>query len=70
MAVLGLPGGIGTHPGEVPHMKRTASRLFGDDYCWSMPVRRSGTISVPASERVQITREADRAVIFRRDPRQ
>nr|MDQ2763508.1 3-keto-5-aminohexanoate cleavage protein [Pseudomonadota bacterium] len=33
--VFGLLGGIGTHPDEVLHMKRTADRLFGSDYCWS-----------------------------------
>jgi len=34
--VFGLLGGIGTHPDEVMHMKRTADRLFGDDYRWSV----------------------------------
>jgi uncharacterized protein (DUF849 family) len=28
--------GIGAHPEEVLHMKRTADRLFGDDYRWSV----------------------------------
>jgi uncharacterized protein (DUF849 family) len=28
-------GGIGSHPEEILHMKRTADRLFGDDYSWS-----------------------------------
>ncbi|MDX3901623.1 MAG: 3-keto-5-aminohexanoate cleavage protein [Sphingobium sp.] len=32
----GLLGGIGTHPEEVLHMKRTADRLFGDAYRWSV----------------------------------
>jgi hypothetical protein len=29
-------GGIGTHPEDVMHMKRTADRLFGRDYLWSV----------------------------------
>lgn len=33
---FGLLGGIGTHPEEVMHMKRTADRLFGDAYHWSV----------------------------------
>lgn len=35
-SVFGLLGGIGTHPEDVMHMKRTADRLFGDDYQWSV----------------------------------
>jgi uncharacterized protein (DUF849 family) len=34
--VFGLLGGIGPHPEEVLHMKRTADRLFGDSYRWSV----------------------------------
>jgi uncharacterized protein (DUF849 family) len=34
--VFGLLGGIGTHPDDVSHMKRTADRLFGADYRWSV----------------------------------
>ena len=34
--VFGLLGGIGTHIDDVTHMKRTADRLFGDDYKWSV----------------------------------
>lgn len=34
--VFGLMGGIGTHPDEVMHMKRTADRLFGDNFIWSV----------------------------------
>ena len=33
---FGLLGGIGAHPEEVLHMKRTADRLFGDSYHWSV----------------------------------
>ncbi|MCF3935193.1 3-keto-5-aminohexanoate cleavage protein [Acuticoccus sp. M5D2P5] len=35
-SVFGILGGIGTHPDDVMHMKRTADRLFGDDYRWSV----------------------------------
>jgi uncharacterized protein (DUF849 family) len=34
--VFGLLGGIGAHPDDVLHMKRTADRLFGDAYVWSV----------------------------------
>lgn len=34
--VFGILGGIGTHPDDVMHMKRTADRLFGNDYRWSV----------------------------------
>ncbi|MBP5856236.1 3-keto-5-aminohexanoate cleavage protein [Marivibrio halodurans] len=34
--VFGILGGIGTHPEDVAHMRRTADRLFGDDYVWSV----------------------------------
>ncbi|HWX50202.1 MAG TPA: 3-keto-5-aminohexanoate cleavage protein [Roseomonas sp.] len=34
--VFGLQGGIGAHPEDVLHMKRTADRLFGDNYRWSV----------------------------------
>ena len=34
--VFGILGGIGTHPDDVAHMKRTADRLFGSDYQWSV----------------------------------
>jgi uncharacterized protein (DUF849 family) len=33
---FGLLGGIGPHPDDVMHMKRTADRLFGDQYRWSV----------------------------------
>jgi len=35
-SVFGLRGGIGPHPEDVMHMKRTADRLFGDAYLWSV----------------------------------
>jgi uncharacterized protein (DUF849 family) len=34
--VFGILGGIGTHPEDVMHMRRTADRLFGADYHWSV----------------------------------
>ncbi len=34
--VFGILGGIGAHPEDVMHMKRTADRLFGDQYKWSV----------------------------------
>ncbi|MBK5539634.1 3-keto-5-aminohexanoate cleavage protein [Pseudomonas sp. TH05] len=35
-SVFGLRGGIGGHPEDLCHMRRTADRLFGDDYVWSI----------------------------------
>ncbi|HVF65139.1 MAG TPA: 3-keto-5-aminohexanoate cleavage protein [Casimicrobiaceae bacterium] len=35
-SVFGILGGIGPHPDDVMHMKRTADRLFGDAYRWSV----------------------------------
>jgi uncharacterized protein (DUF849 family) len=34
--VFGILGGIGPHAEDVMHMKRTADRLFGDNYIWSV----------------------------------
>jgi uncharacterized protein (DUF849 family) len=34
--VFGILGGIGPHPEDVMHMRRTADRLFGSDYRWSV----------------------------------
>ena len=33
---FGILGGIGSHPDDIMHMKRTADRLFGDQYEWSV----------------------------------
>ena len=49
-SVMGLFGGIGAHPDDLAHMRRTADRLFGDSYQWSvlgagrnqMPIARQG----------------------------
>src|SRR4051794_11167875 len=35
-SVFGILGGIGAHPEDVMHMKRTADRLFGDSFHWSV----------------------------------
>ncbi len=35
-SVFGILGGIGAHPEDVAHMRRTADRLFGDQYVWSV----------------------------------
>jgi len=34
--IFGILGGIGTDPEDLMHMKRTADRLFGDSYRWSV----------------------------------
>jgi uncharacterized protein (DUF849 family) len=35
-SVFGILGGIGPHAEDVAHMRRTADRLFGDQYRWSV----------------------------------
>jgi uncharacterized protein (DUF849 family) len=35
-SVFGILGGIGPHPEDVAMMRRTADRLFGSDYQWSV----------------------------------
>lgn len=35
-SVFGILGGIGPHPEDVLHMRRTADRLFGERYEWSV----------------------------------
>jgi uncharacterized protein (DUF849 family) len=35
-SVFGILGGIGGHPEDLMHMRRTADRLFGGDYRWSI----------------------------------
>ena len=35
-SVFGILGGIGPHPEDVMQMRRTADRLFGSDYQWSV----------------------------------
>lgn len=45
---FGLLGGIGSHPEDVAHMKRTADRLFGDNYRWSVLAAGSAQMKVAA----------------------
>src|SRR5690606_7682862 len=35
-SVFGILGGIGADPDDVLYMRRTADRLFGSDYQWSV----------------------------------
>jgi uncharacterized protein (DUF849 family) len=35
-SIFGLLGGIGADPEDLMHMRRTAERLFGDDFVWSI----------------------------------
>ncbi|KCB24801.1 3-keto-5-aminohexanoate cleavage protein [Bordetella hinzii] len=44
-SVFGVLGGIGTHPEDLMHMRRTADRLFGDQYQWS--ILGSGRAQIP-----------------------
>jgi uncharacterized protein (DUF849 family) len=46
-SVFGIRGGIGVHPEDVLAMKRTADRLFGGDYLWS--VLGSGRSQIPTA---------------------
>ncbi|PZW48355.1 uncharacterized protein (DUF849 family) [Humitalea rosea] len=46
--VFGLQGGIGAHPDDVLHMKRTADRLFGDNYQWSVLGAGSNQLKIAA----------------------
>lgn len=45
---FGLLGGIGAHPDDVMHMKRTADRLFGDSYRWSVLAAGANQMKVAA----------------------
>lgn len=45
---FGLLGGIGAHPEDVMHMKRTADRLFGDNYRWSVLAAGANQMKVAA----------------------
>jgi len=48
-SVFGLLGGIGTHAEDILHMKRTADRLFGDQYQWSVLGAGASQMRVAAS---------------------
>jgi len=45
---FGLLGGIGSHPDDVVHMKRTADRLFGQNYKWSVLAAGAAQMKVAA----------------------
>jgi uncharacterized protein (DUF849 family) len=45
---FGLLGGIGAHPEDVMHMKRTADRLFGENYRWSVLAAGANQMKVAA----------------------
>ena len=47
-SVFGLLGGIGAHPEDVQMMRRTADRLFGDDYVWSVLGAGAGQFRIAA----------------------
>ena len=51
-SVFGIRGGIGAHPEDVIHMKRTADRLFGDAYLWSVLGAGSNQMRVAAQSAV------------------
>jgi uncharacterized protein (DUF849 family) len=46
-SVFGLRGGQGAHPEDLLHQKRTADRIFGNDYHWS--VLAAGKNQIPLS---------------------
>jgi uncharacterized protein (DUF849 family) len=57
--VFGILGGIGGHEEDVLHMKRTADRLFGSDFEWSVlgagaAQLRIGAISVALGGNVRV----------------
>jgi uncharacterized protein (DUF849 family) len=47
-SVFGILGGIGAHPEDVMHMRRTADRLFGDAYRWSVLAAGRNQLAVAA----------------------
>jgi uncharacterized protein (DUF849 family) len=51
--VFGILGGIGTHPDDVAHMKRTADRLFGNQYVWSVLGAGRSQMSIAATAAAQ-----------------
>ena len=52
-SVFGIFGGIGGHPEDLAHMKRTADRLFGDQYHWSILGAGSGQMRLAAQGAAQ-----------------
>ena len=51
--VFGILGGIGSHPDDVAHMKRTADRLFGKDFVWSVLGAGRAQMNVAATSAAQ-----------------
>ncbi len=51
--VFGILGGIGAHPEDLMHMRRTANRLFGDDYVWSVLGAGRNQMSIAATAAAQ-----------------
>jgi 3,5-dioxohexanoate:acetyl-CoA acetone transferase len=51
--VFGILGGIGSHPDDIAHMKRTADRLFGNDFVWSALGAGRSQMSVAATSASQ-----------------
>jgi uncharacterized protein (DUF849 family) len=47
-SIFGILGGIGAHPEDVAHMRRTADRLLGDAYRWSVLGAGRNQLSVAA----------------------
>lgn len=45
-SIFGLLGGIVAHTEDLAYMKRTADRLFGDDYQWSLLAAGKNQISL------------------------
>jgi uncharacterized protein (DUF849 family) len=65
--VFGLSGGIGAHSDEVPHMKRTADRLFGEDYVWSVLGAGRGCSSGRMGQHAHLARSfVFRSLVWRR----
>ncbi len=50
---FGILGGIGPHPEDVMHMRRTADRLFGDAYQWSVLGAGRSQMSIAAMSAAQ-----------------
>ena len=81
-SVFGIRGGIGPHPEDVLHMKRTADRLFGAQYQWSVlgartqpdvhrhAVRRHGRQRARGAGRLAVARQGATGQDQRRSGRQ
>lgn len=50
---FGILGGIGAHPDDVAHMKRTADRLFGKEYVWSVLAAGKAQMPIAATAAAQ-----------------